>query len=769
MSTKDILVGVKVTDTSDLDKVAKKIQDLQRQSSQFATIGDKATSAMGDSSPFSERARRIQETENRKSVDRYREEFNIRERFVRSQQKEQESIDRALKSEKLSKKEINDLTKQRLDNEERIKKTTAEQVDLLERAKKLTSDLSGFKGTGRPETATGGAGGGGAGGTTAGGGGVGEGDGFSAFGMLKKGFGAALAAYAITQTVQRATSMAAFVLKHEQEKSRTEATVAQLGFDVSGRREELSGEYLRSKVFAEERAEGRAESQTYGSQLGTRLKNILGIASHIIGDTLSGDLEQKGTQGFIKQKLLESEKESIESAMAKNPEMMSAFDFFLKNKNKFLQSQQLSGMTDEQLTGPSGFLSMAQGMFTQEQKFGAMGQIYGAGGSTAQGRQAAQALQLQREFGLQGSANVLGRLSAGIGGGQVGSDSVVRKILAEAFTYGLDASNFSRETEKFVQVSTDIIEQSGARTEQEMSRVIEGLGRMLPAGASMKEIQGISDVHRSTERSFGEGASPYHKAVQLQVMRSDPNLSKLSEQERMTIMEMSPDEIRAGSKYLEGAAETAGFSDYQSFVNKILGGSGIKTQSTALPRKYKETLKKYGQLRSKKDEISARLSREDLSASERSEYSSRSKDIDEQIKGMDSEMRAAVSMAQQQGMVTMGKGAQNYEVASYELGRMYSGEEESQQVKDWRGKKPVGRPQGAFDAAQVSEARGEQEELQNYMKHLPRFNKAVEEIATESEKLAKSLKKINENAIYTVLPSAPMSSQEIMSYSVRPK
>jgi hypothetical protein len=341
--------------------------------------------------------------------------------------------------------------------------------------------------------------------------------------------------------------------------------------------------------------------------------------------------------------------------------------------------------------------------------------------------------------------------------------------LAEAFTYGLDASNFSRETEKFVQVSTDIIEQSGARTEQEMSRVIEGIGRMLPAGASMKEIQGISDVHRSTERSFGEGASPYHKAVQLQVMRSDPNLSKLSEQERMTIMEMSPDEIRAGSKYLEGAAETAGFSDYQSFVNKILGGSGIKTQSTALPRKYKETFKKYGQLRSKKDEISALLSREDLSASERSEYSSRSKDIDEQIKGMDSEMRAAVSMAQQQGMVTMGKGAQNYEVASYELGRMYSGEEESQQVKDWRGKKPVGRPQGAFDAAQVSEARGEQEELQNYMKHLPRFNKAVEEIATESEKLAKSLKKINENAISTVLPSAPMSSQEIMSYSVRPK
>lgn len=736
MSTKNIEFKASLN-TSEMDSKIQALQQKLRTIASQTAVGEKARSIYGETSPMTERAQKLQESFNQRNLQYLREEFTLRDRLYKAQENKLKQINDLVESSKKGSQEQLKLEEEKVKTQEKLLRLQSEQNAIAEKFKGIKGTTEGLipeelkfgKAAGqqaKPPFMPPGGGGGEGGGIPP----SGEpGDEISK--MLRGGLGMALKAYGISQIVQRATGIVGDILKHEQEMSIRETSIAQLQYETSGRREELEGDYLKSKFFQPERAAGTEEARGMAVRTGTFIKSFIpAFYEGVKGAGGIGDFNKEAFSKVIEQYQLESEKESIQAQLAKNPELSAAYDYFSANRGRFLQAQQLSGMGDQELMS---FLGRQGGQFTIEQKLGAMQSIYGAGGSTAQGRQAGQALQLQREFGIQSAGQVIGALSGNIGGGATGAESVTRKILSEAFSTGLDASKFSRETERFLNITAKFVEESGARTPEGMARVAES---MTPAvmGTSMADINAAAGAMANFQSKMGEGAGEYSKALQQSKLRRDPNLGKLSEEERMMLSNLSPADILAGSDFLKRMSERAGFTDYSQFTKSMLGPSGVKSFGATYTEESAQRMSRIGQIQT---EAGFNILNKEIFEKEIKEASPERKEQLENLRKEALEQSDKLTAS----LYAQGQISGKTSTFAAQTAPFYALETEDILKDTFIGKKPAmpAKEMTTFDLATMAAAEGEQTKLENATKNMERYSGLVGDVANQTENLAKAI------------------------------
>lgn len=575
---------------------------------------DRARAVFGESSGMSKESQKIFQSQQTEDLKYLREKFNNLQRLKTNQEKLFKDNEQSLTKEKLMEFEKNKILREQLQLKERLAAIQKQQIDIAEKAKGIDPSLGGFKGTGGPPNQSGNipspAGGGG--------GGTPSGPEGGLMSTLVKAIGIQRLAGLIAGGIQGTANFAASTFfEYQQNMSRQQAGIVGQTARASGVDALLSGKGIEGAYFAPERFKAlRAAQQATdglslrglgglgaatvagagtGAALGGGIGAVFGGVGAAPGAMIGGAIGAaagfgksifSGQTGAYMQGVLnpndtgagaveryrasyfaENFQKNMEAEKEKNYFKMKSLDYLEGNRDRFINAQQTMGLNDQ---GMFNFLGNNQnGMFTTDQRLGAANQIAGAGGSTAQMRNATQALSLQRGYGIQNAGAILGGLSGNIGGGKAVSDEVTKKILADAFSVGLDASNFSRETEKFVSQSARFIEQSGARSPEAMAKIAASMGDFT-TGTSMQNIESAGQAREYMEGKLGAGGSEYQKSLQLSSMMRNKSLSKLSRSQMISLTNMTPDVLNAGGMEVEAMAQQAGMSveQFQEEANK---------------------------------------------------------------------------------------------------------------------------------------------------------------------------------------------------------
>ena len=599
MTTKNIEFNVKLNS----EEVTRQISELQQKLSSIQTGSNymaKASSVYGEGSPMSKDSQRIFQTQQAEDLKYLKEKHNNLQRLKDNQEKLYKINESALGKEKIADDEKTKILAEQVKLRERMMAIQKEQIEIAERAKIADPNLSGFKGAGDPTTPT----------TpttspTGGGSGAGSSSFESILNMIGKGAAVKMIADAISGTA-RYTAEAVF--EYEQTKSREQAQVTSGMYQATGMADIMHGkgvglaynnpERMRAMENAQEALTG-LDIREWGKNIGASVLGGAGIATSmgVLGGTIAtgGMLPAaigaaaittamftgeagaylKGANPFNKDtgaaaleryramNFAENFQNNIEAEKARDPFKQRAFEYFEGNRDRFIQTEQIAGINDK------GLLDYLQGgEYTQAQKLGMMGGIAGAGGSSAQIRHANQALRLQRNYGIQNAAGIMGSLSGNIGGGGTGADSVTKRILADAFSVGLDSSKFSRETEKFLQMSASFVEASGARAPEAMSKMDQRMGDF-SIGTSMADINAAGGARERYNQITGGGGTALGQALGYTKMRS--TFKGLSPYQMTYLNNMSADQIMAGGPVIEAAAHDAGMrlEDFQSSMMEV--------------------------------------------------------------------------------------------------------------------------------------------------------------------------------------------------------
>lgn len=305
--------------------------------------------------------------------------------------------------------------------------------------------------------------------------------------------------------------------------------------------------------------------------------------AYLEGMLTPGDSGSEAVERLRAQTLVDNYEQNLEANKTKNYRRTKAMEFMEGNRDKFIHAQQTMGLNDQ---GTFGMLNdTSRGQFTIDQTLGAAGAIGSAGGSTAQMRNANQANALQRDYGLQNAAGLTGLLSKQIGGGKGVSDEVTKKLLADAFSVGLDASNFSRETEKFVSMSAKFVAQSGAET-SEAQKAIAGLMGNYVTGDSMQRIEAGEGAREEVERKTSGKGTSYEKMLQF----SSARRSGLGRQDATALMKMTKEQIMVGGAVIDDMVARTGKSPEELLqVKKQMGDTAFT--KTGAEEKLFETYK----------------------------------------------------------------------------------------------------------------------------------------------------------------------------------
>jgi hypothetical protein len=358
-----------------------------------------------------------------------------------------------------------------------------------------------------------------------------------------------------------------------------------------------------SKSAAEEAYKGERESKGFwwGSRevgdeedkKGGYIRSFLGLDDERKAELESeakGGTQKEGRDRYRSSRIDANAASNLEAQKAKNPELSRASDYFDSNKNRMLQTQQMSGMGDKEMFD----MLKGGGLYTEDQKYSMMQGIASAGGSSAQMRSGKEGLDLQRNYGVQNSAGVMGMLSSGLGGGQTAGDSTTKRILADAFGMGLDSSKFSRETEKFLMQSAQFISNSGARTLAEQQNVA-ALGNIGLTGTSMKDVEAAGTGRAAGMEAMGGGASPMSQAMQVSSMRFGATAS-LTDPDRNYLVGLNPSEFRESDPVIKSMMARSGksFDEIKdSFMKAKSTGSSMTTKEKADQDTLGDLAKKY--------------------------------------------------------------------------------------------------------------------------------------------------------------------------------
>lgn len=296
-----------------------------------------------------------------------------------------------------------------------------------------------------------------------------------------------------------------------------------------------------------------------GAAIGTIGGAIAGGGAALLGTGLIEDVNARrlGTyQAEMEQQRADIFRQNFENMKQLDPTRRYAVNRYEREMMPNLQMMRATGMSEGSLE--DRLLQGTESGFTMDMTRQAMSGILGAGGSSESARQNATFVnQLQRNMNLTNAGDVVGRLSGLTTGASEAQSSTV-KILAEAVGLGLDTSKFAAENRRFVDISTQVIQRSGAIDANAQANTMQGLSQFV-AGPEMFRLQGAQSAYELTQQISGE-AGGARGAIQAAAINRSPTLSQLNMDQRNQLLQLTEEQIRAGGPMLEGMAATAGIS-----------------------------------------------------------------------------------------------------------------------------------------------------------------------------------------------------------------
>lgn len=641
--------------TQQINAEFAKIQQKIKEISQASGFSNKASQVFGEGSGMSKESQRIFQGQQSEELKFLRNKFNDLQKIKKQEEDNFSVIQKNLQNEKQSEQEKKRLLDEQLKIRERLVNIQKQQVNIGASARGIDPSLSGFSGGSlvgqhspySPKTSpwtpqdyskasgpldwSGVMGGGG-----------------GASGGMVKGIISMIGVGAIAQAISgSAKEVAKTFFEHNQDVSRAEGRITTGMASAMGIDSMMNGRGIETHYYAQERMKalglaqeslggltarglgGMGASMAVGGGAGAYLGAKVGLlggvfapitstAGAIAGGTIgalgaggasllsgqsgaglrswvNGEGFGTGVDRFRSEHMLNNFTQNFEAEKSKNFFKNQALSYFEGNRGNFTNLQQMSGMGDDSLMN---FMGAEGGLFTTADKSSAMSGIASAGGSSAQMRSATDALRLKRDYGLQSANAMVGSLSGMLGGGQTGSDAVVRRVLADAFSLGLDSSkfgketgNFSREVEKFTSISTRFIEQSGATSIEGMDRVARSMGNSF-IGNSMQEINATQFGRGYVDQKLGSGGSEYAKALQMTAFKGDSQLSNLNIEQMISLSNMDTTKLRAGGPEVEAMAKNAGFDNVDDFVIAAEKAKGFGLTPTSKVEEQRQFLSK---------------------------------------------------------------------------------------------------------------------------------------------------------------------------------
>jgi hypothetical protein len=215
---------------------------------------------------------------------------------------------------------------------------------------------------------------------------------------------------------------------------------------------------------------------------------------------------------FNKENLAQAfkDREGLEMAlMYKDPRKMIAREHFMKNTERYSALQRQLGLGDEATFGKTGFL---QNQMNQGEMFGGLGfqekdiissfrGLRGASGLTASRELTGRAAAVQRQLGIENAPELMGQL---MGQGKMDAgqtDEAFKRIMAEAVSMGVDATEMSAEMQNFATVATEIATQGGGFSDIAVKQLAGVGGRFGSA-----EMQAAKNQFQEFEKRAGAGA-----------------------------------------------------------------------------------------------------------------------------------------------------------------------------------------------------------------------------------------------------------------------
>lgn len=284
---------------------------------------------------------------------------------------------------------------------------------------------------------------------------------------------------------------------------------------------------------------------------------------------LSNDRSRKGIFGGDEyEKLIAAEqtKDSLETWQAlqkQNPQKRIANEELQRNYATDLQTQRMTGMSDEALMGKGSFKETANlAGFNPDLARAKAVQIQAAGGST-RGMKGLSTLGLQAErgFDLTNAGSVLGNISGGAGGAQA-SEQIFKKLMEESIKAGLDKSDFREEQRRYAEMTSEILSQAGVKSAEDAEKVLQGFSKYLGEQPTVKEIAGAKSAYEEAQ-GFSAETSGRGGALQFAAMMKRPSLRALGAEGAAGLMEMPEKDLLPSNQYVITEAVKAGVSPEQ--------------------------------------------------------------------------------------------------------------------------------------------------------------------------------------------------------------
>lgn len=261
--------------------------------------------------------------------------------------------------------------------------------------------------------------------------------------------------------------------------------------------------------------------------------------------------------------------QAIEAEKQKDPVKKMAEERYQQTRERNLQYQRATGLSNEGFYGGGGLLSRGfREGFSEEETLGMSGSIMGAGGSTRSARyNNVLGNQMAKRMDMTNASSILGTISGRVGG-NVETENATIKVLAEGMRLGLDKSEFAAEQRKFAEMTANAIASSGAYTEAGAAQASTNFAGF-NAGTTMGAMQGMESAKGFYDSATSQTGNP-RGAIKAAKMMSDGVLGKLSMDSMKNLSEMSSSELTVDSPFVKNAAREAGVSPED--IVKRMGG-----------------------------------------------------------------------------------------------------------------------------------------------------------------------------------------------------
>lgn len=292
--------------------------------------------------------------------------------------------------------------------------------------------------------------------------------------------------------------------------------------------------------------------------LGVAGASVLGIAmNENLRTRALGNLGFSGYadkyQSMKAQEQASRQQQILEGLKAQDPILQQVLPLYQQETMANLPMQRKIGINNQDMDMLLGNAN-AQGL-TSEALRNQMSQISDAQGGSQTARGGALfASQIERSRGLSNAGQVLGRLSYMGGGDQIQSEEMMTKIFAQAFSKGLDNSQFREEQNKYVQTVAQIVERSGAYSQEGMQRVSESFAGILGGDKSMRGIDMARSAYDAAQQMSVEGGAG--QVLRMSQYRGQPGLEGASMKTIAMADQATIEELQSGNfDFLLGGKE----------------------------------------------------------------------------------------------------------------------------------------------------------------------------------------------------------------------